>query len=128
MPRLKPSKRLEIIGAIKNRVPLRDISKNLQVPYGTVKRTKQKANTRDELQHDLPRSGRPRESNPAADKRLYRRTKFRPEMPWKEIVKLSRIGKTQIRQRFKEIDKDWGRFVRKWKPKITPAIAKKRLA
>ena len=125
--RLKPSERLQILRAVKNRVPLRDISHNLHIPYNTVKTIKQKANTRGELQHNLPRSERSRQSTPTADQRLLRHTKIRNNIPWKEVVQLSSIKQTQIRQRFKEIDKNWGRFQRKRKPKITRMTAKKRL-
>ena len=70
--RLKGYERLEIIGAHNVRVPLKEIARNIGISPSTVRRTVRKSRVRDEWQHDLPRSGRPRESTPAQDNRIYR--------------------------------------------------------
>ena len=72
--RLKPFERQEILGAVKLRVPLKDISNRLNISYSTVKYIKQLAERQDQEQHDLPRSRRPHKSIKAQDKRLIRRT------------------------------------------------------
>ena len=124
--RLKPSERQEIIGAAIHRVPLKDVANRLNIPYVTAKRTKQMAEKRDPEQHDLKCSGRPRYSTPAADQRLYRRIKIDTSMLWSEILELSQLSKNTLRRRFKEIDSDWRKHLKKWRPYLKPIEAQKR--
>ena len=124
--RLKPSERSRILGAIDNGVPLKDISNTYNVPYSTVKYTKKKSFERDADQHDLPRQGRPRETSRQGDARLYRRLKRHPETTWSEIQELTPLKKTQTRQRLLEIDPDFKKRQRRWRPYLTPRDALKR--
>ena len=124
--RLKPYERQEIMGGVKLRVSLRDISNQLNIPYSTVKYTKQKAERRDPQQHDLKRSGRPRKSIPEDDQRLYRHTKINTSLLWEEVLQLTTLSKNSVRRRFKEIDPDWRLFIKKWRPHLTPNDAIKR--
>ena len=104
--RLKPFERQEILGAAKLRVPLKDISNRLNIAYSTVKYTKQLAERRDQEQHDLPRSGRPRKSTKAQDKRLIRRTHINTSLLWEELLESTALSKSTVRRRFKELDSD----------------------
>ena len=70
--RLKPEERNTVIGTRLNRVPLREISKNMQIPERTVRRTWVKCFECDDEQHNLPQSGRNCTSTIEADKRFYR--------------------------------------------------------
>ena len=69
--KLKPYERSEIIGQIKARIPLKQISENLNVSYATVRYTKKKAETRDKAQNDLPRKGRPRKATDNEVNHIY---------------------------------------------------------
>ena len=60
MPRrrnLKPHERSEIIGQNKARVPLKAISRNLNISRPTVQYTVKKSQRRNTEQHNLPRIG-----------------------------------------------------------------------
>ena len=102
--RLKGYERLEIIGAHNARVPLKEIARNIGIPPSTVRRTVRKSRVRNKWQYDLPRSGRPRESTPTQDNRIYRHLRINNNLRWSEIEELASIKRTQIRQRLHEID------------------------
>ena len=80
--RLNPEQRNAVIGARLNRVPMREISKNMQIPEGTVHRTWAKRFERNDRQHDLPRSGHRRASIKIQDRRLYRHLRISPNLHW----------------------------------------------
>ena len=110
--RLTPSKRSEIIGAHTSRVPLREIHRNTGIPLTTVQRTVRMAGIRDNEQHDLKRSGRPRKSTRSEDDRLYRHLRINNDLRWTEIEDLMLIQRTQIRQRMHEIDLNFHQYRR----------------
>ena len=117
MPRrrnLKPHERSEIIGQNKARVPLKAISRNLSISRPTVQYTVKKSQRRDAEQHDLPRTGRPRHSTRAQDDRLYRHCRINNDLRWSEIEDLAPIKRTQIQQRFREIDPKFRQYRRPW--------------
>ena len=87
--RLKGYERLEIIGAYNARVPLKEISRNTDISLSTVRRTVRKSQVRDEWQHDLPRSGRQRESTRAQDNRLHRHLRINKRSPVRSCRSLS---------------------------------------
>ena len=84
--RLKLFERQEIIKAVKLRIPLRDISNRLNIPYSIVKYIKQKAERRDLQQNDLKRSERPRKLVNIEDQRSYHYTKINTSLLWEEIL------------------------------------------
>ena len=120
MAKLKPHERSEIIGMHKARVPLKQISRNTGKYLSTVKYTVKKAAVRDEAQHDLPRSGRPRKSTRNQDNHLYRHARIRNDISWAELVELAPIKRTQIQQRFREIDPNFRQYLRQWSPYLSP--------
>ena len=124
--RLKHEQRNEIIGAKLNRVPLAQISKNMRIPPATVYRTWQKRFERNDRQHDLPRSGRKRTTTPEADKRLYRHLRISPDLHWAQVLELSTLRRTQIQQRLRELDPNFGQKRALWAPYISPTNQLKR--
>ena len=124
--RLKPEQRNAVIGARLNRVPMREISKNMQIPERTVRRTWAKRFERDDEQHDLPRSGRNRTSTIEADKRLHRHLRISPDLHWAQVVELSTLSRTQIQQRLRELDPNFGPKRALWAPYISPLNQRKR--
>lgn len=124
---LTVNERSEIIGAHKNRVPLTDISKNMGIPYGTVKYTWQQREKRAENgQHSLPRS-RPRKTTDEQDNRLYRQLRRDPRTIYKDIKDATPLGRRQTLTRMKKIGGGFGHFRAKWRPLITTTNAKIRL-
>ena len=124
--RLKPEQRNAVIGAHLNRVPLTRISKNMQIPIATVNRTWAKRFDRDDQQHDLPRSGRKRTTTSTVDQRLYRHLRIKPDLHWKEVLEISSLRRTQIQQRLREIDPNFGLYRAIWAPYISPNNQRKR--
>ena len=124
--RLKPHERSEIIGQRKARLPLKQISENLNIPYSTVKYTLKKSETRDEAQHDLPRSGRRRHSTRDQDNRVYRHLRINNNLRWPEVVDIAGIKRIAIQNRMREIDPNFKRYRRPWSVYLSPANIRER--
>ena len=123
---LSARERTRLVDARLAGMPLKDISNTYDVSYNTVKWTWKQYRKRDQEERDLPRSGRPRKSTTAQDNRLYRRLRIDNDLRWRGIVELSDLGRTQIQQRFLEIDPDFYQYMRHWSPYLTPEHMRQR--
>ena len=124
--RLKPYERSKITSQIKARIPLKQKSENLNVPYATVRYTKKKAETRNEAQNDLPRKGRPRKATDNEVNHTYRRLRVRDNLTWDGVLENGPNGRTQTRERLKEIDPKFRQHRRHWSPFLSPQSIKYR--
>ena len=94
MPRrrnLKPHERSKIIGQNKARVPLKVISKNLDILCPTVQYTVKKSQRYDAEQHDLSYMGRPRHFTQTQDDHLYRYCRINNDLRCSKIEDLDQI-------------------------------------
>ena len=105
--RLKPHERSQVIGARANGTPSGEVSIYTRIKYRTLQRTWAKRNERDDQQHDLKRSGRPRKTTEDQDTRLYRHLRISPLICRREILDLTSLSRTQVQQRLAEIDSDF---------------------
>ena len=106
--RLKPEQRNAVISTRLNRVPMHKISKNMQIPEKTVRRTWAKCFECDDEQHDFPQSKRNRTSTIKADKRLYHHLRISLDLHWAQVVELNTFNHTQIQQKLRELDLNFG--------------------
>ena len=125
--RLKTFERSQLLGALYAGNTLKDAAKKLNIPYSTAQYTKKKALERDDEQHDLDRSGRPRITIKNEENRLYRRARRQPDTQWHELLELTSAGKNTIRRRFAEIDPFFKKYPKRWRPYLRPKEAIKRL-
>ena len=105
---LKPEQRNAVINTHLNRVPMHEISKNMQIPERTIRRTWAKHFECDDEQHDLPRSKHNRTLTIKANKKLYRHLQILLDLHWAQIIELSILNRTQIQQRLRELDLNFG--------------------
>ena len=117
---LKPHERSEIIGQYNARVPLHQISKNTGRRRSTIQWTVKQANLRDDEQHDLQRSGRPRETTQAQDNRVYRHLRINNDLRWPEVEDIAGIKRTTIQNRMREIDPKFHQYRRQWSQFLSP--------
>ena len=94
----------------------RKISTITKIPESTVKYTKKKAQERDQDQHDLPRSGRPRKTSKSQDARSYRYLKHHSNMTGAEISKTNNLKRSSMRRRLLKIDPNLRRRKCLWRP------------
>ena len=125
--RLKPCQRSEILGAIDAHEPLKDISNRLNVSYSTVKYTKRKRDERPEDQQDLPRQGRPQKMSNSSANRLYRRAKRDNTQTWDIFLQDQPIRRRRAYQRLLDIDPDFRKRRRRWRPCLKDIDARIRL-
>ena len=116
---LTPAQRNRIIDGHENNIPLTQIVAATSISYLTVKYTWQMRNRRPLAQLDQPRNDRFRKTTIDDDNRLYRHTRINPRISWQEMRDLSSIKRTQIRQRFREIDPHYTHHISKPRPRLT---------
>lgn len=125
---LTPNERSEIIGARLNRVPLKEISRNMNIPYSTVKYTWSKREEREQVDQRSLRRSAPRKTTDDQDNRLYRQLRRHPTTSYKDIKDITPLGRRQTLRRVKDFGGGFGHYKAKWRPLITAANAQKRLA
>lgn len=100
----------------------------MNIPYPTVRYTWVKRNERGPGdQKSLPRPT-PRKTTDIQDNRLYRQLRRHPITTYQDIKEITPLGRRQTLRRMKKFGGGFGHFPARWRPLITAANARKRLA
>ena len=117
-PHLTSATRREIIGAKKNRVPLKEIAANMHIKESTVQYTWKMRNKREPHdQHDITH-GRPRKTIVEQDQDLYRRTRLDPWLTLRHLMTISPLSSRSIKRRMNEFDDDYRKHRAPYRPSL----------
>ena len=124
--RLKACERLKLKGHTDSGQSIKDAANALDILYSTARYNFKRQPLRDLDQNDLSRSGRPRITSYEYDTRLYRRAKRSSMIYWSEFLEEEPLSRKTAMRRFHELDFDFKKRPRRWRPYISAEDALKR--